>query len=269
MRKALVGALMLLFLLPGNSRSEDHYDLDVHFIDVGQGGAVLIQFKGKNILYDCGDTPMGKEVVEYLKDQKVKIIDLLIASHAHKDHIGGCIHVMEKVEVKKVYDNGSKSKTRTYKKFKELARNREYETVTKDFKEGPLEFLVAYDTREKLSEADRSILVKLVHNKVSFLFTGDCEKACEHEVLKESNVDVDILLVGHHGSNDSSTREFLEKVTPKIAVVQVGAGNPYEHPRKEALQRLNTVGARIYRTDQDGTVVIRSDGRDIDVETEK
>lgn len=273
-RRSRCLARLLVFLfaaaLPGAGFADRHWTLLVHFIDVGQGDAVLIQLRNKNILYDCGDTGKGKDVLEYLEDHDVKELDLLVASHAHKDHIGGCLHILQKMNVKSVYDNGSPSKTGTYTKFKKLAREKSsYRAITGDFKEGDLEFHVAYDTRPKLAEADRSVMVKIVHGQVGFLFTGDCEESCERELLKDANLDVDVLLVGHHGSADSSTEDFLRRVTPRVAVIQVGAGNPYGHPRKEALDRLKAAGAKVYRTDLDGSVIVMTDGREIEVEVEK
>ena len=124
--------------------------------------------------YDCGDTNKGKVVWEYLKDQGVKHLDVLMASHAHKDHVGRCSFLLQKIIVKETYDNGSPSETGTYKKFKTLARQKaRYQSITADTLVHNLEVFVAYDTKGKLSEADRSLMVKLIHDQVSFLFTGD------------------------------------------------------------------------------------------------
>lgn len=244
----------------------------VHFIDVGQGGGVFIQKDGKNILYDCGDTHAGPTVADYLAALDVETVDFLIISHAHKDHMGGCFHVLKNVKVKKVYHNGSKASTATWKKFlKEAKRADEVIVVEKDLEENGIQILVAYDSWGKRSskEADNSVLVRLVDGKIRVLLTGDCEAPCEKEVSTTSDVQSDILNVGHHGSNAASSSEFLKMVKPKVAVVQAGAGNQYGHPTKPVLDRLRQVKARIYRTDRDGTVVVLSDGQSYTVEEEK
>ena len=210
-------------------------EMAVHFIDVGQGGGVFIQKDGKNILYDCGDTFAGPTVVDYLEALDVDTIDLLVISHAHKDHMGGCIAVLKKVKVKRVYHNGSRAKTGTWKKFlKEAKKADTVVVVERDLDENGIQILVAYDSRGARfsKEADNSVLVRLVDGKVRVLLTGDCEATCEKEVSGTSDVRAEILNVGHHGSNAASSPEFLKNVKPKIAVVQAGAGNQYGHPTK-------------------------------------
>ena len=246
-------------------------EMAVHFIDVGQGGGVFIQKDGKNILYDCGDTFAGPTVTEYLDALDVDTLDLLIISHAHKDHMGGCTHVLQKVKVKRVYHNGSKARTGTWRKFLKVAGQKSRAIpVEKDMTEDDIEILVAYDSHGQYSkEADNSVLVRLIDGKVRVLLTGDCEAICEKEVSTTSNVQSEVLNVGHHGSNAASSLEFLKKVKPKIAVIQAGAGNQYGHPKPSVLTRLKQVGATIYRTDKDGSIVIHSDGNTVKAETEK
>lgn len=245
--------------------------MSVHFMDVGQGGGVFIQKDGKTILYDCGDTFAGPVVTDYLNALDVDTIDLLIISHAHKDHMGGCLHVLDKIKVKRVYHNGSKARTAIWKKFLRVAGQKSQAIpIEKDRTEEGIAMLVAYDSHGFYSkEADNSVLVRLIDGKVQVLLTGDCEAVCEKEVGKTSTVQSEILNVGHHGSDAASSPEFLEQVKPRIAVIQAGVGNQYEHPRPQVLNRLKQIGATIYRTDQDGTIVIHSDGNKVEVETEK
>lgn len=247
-------------------------EMSVHFMDVGQGGGVFIQKDGKTILYDCGDTFAGQVVTDYLDALDVEKIDLLIISHAHKDHMGGCLHVLEKMKVKRVYHNGSKARTATWRKFlKVVGQKSQAVPVEKDMTaEEGIEVLVAYDSHGLYSkEADNSVLVRLIDGKIRVLLTGDCEAVCEKEIGKTSTVQSEILNVGHHGSDAASSPEFLEQVKPRIAVIQAGTRNQYEHPRPSVLTRLKQVGATIYRTDQDGAIVIHSNGNTVEVETEK
>ncbi|MBI1892885.1 MAG: MBL fold metallo-hydrolase [Candidatus Rokubacteria bacterium] len=250
-------------------------EMAVHFIDVGQGGGVFIQKDGKNILYDCGDTFAGPAVADYLAALDVETIHFLVISHAHKDHMGGCIHVLTKstVKIKRIFHNGSNAKTGTWRKFlKEAGRADEVVVVERDRDENGIQILVAYDSRgaRYSKEADNSVLVRLVDGRVRVLLTGDCEATCEKEVSRTSDVQSDVLNVGHHGSDAASSPEFLKKVKPKIAVIQAGAGNQYNHPKQSVLKRLKQAGVtEIYRTDRHGTVVLHSNGTQVTVETEK
>ena len=270
----LLGGIVFLICL---AATPGHADMTVHFIDVGQGGGVLVQKNGKTIMYDCGDIGAGKDVVDYLDTFDVKNIDMMIISHAHQDHMGGCIAVLKSsVAVKNVYHNGSTADTKIWKKFKKVLQQKVTQNKTKvhivkqDTTEDGLEILVAYDSHgEFIKEADNSILVRLVDDQVKILLTGDCEKPCEKEIASTSPVDATVLNVGHHGSEASSSQEFLSKVSPLIAVVSAGEGNRYGHPKAAVLDRLNQVNAEIYRTDFNGSVVIRSDGKKVRVETEK
>ena len=246
--------------------------MSVHFIDVGQGGGVLIQKDGKNILYDCGDTFAGETVVDYLAALDIETIDVMIISHAHKDHMGGCIEVLEKLSVGTVYHNGSDARTGIWKKFQKAARKAQrVEVVDKDTQADGLHILVGYDSRGKrfAKEADNSLLVRITDGKTRVLLTGDCERICEHEIIKTSDVRSEILNVGHHGSDAASSPEFLAKVNPTIAIAQAGVRNQYDHPTPTVRARIRQIGARLYRTDLSGSIVIHSDGSTYQIETEK
>jgi len=247
-------------------------EMTVHFIDVGQGGGVFIQKDGQNIIYDCGDTFAGPVVLDYLEGLDVDTIDVMVISHAHKDHLGGCVDVLKKLTVKRLFHNGSKAKTGIWKKFLKTAKQADTPTtvVDEDLKQPGFDILVAYDSHGRYSkEADNSLLVRLTDGKVRVLLTGDCEAPCEAEVSKMSEVTADVLNVGHHGSAAASSLPFLQKIKPKVAVISAGAGNQFGHPKPVVLKRLEQVGAKIHRTDFDGSVVIHSDGNTFTVETEK
>jgi len=270
--RILALALTFLSFLATSALAE----MDLHFIDVGQGGGVLIQKGGKNILYDCGDTFAGTAVLDYLGTMDVPSIDAMIISHAHKDHMGGCLDVLNHITVKQVLHNGSKAKTAIWKKFLKTANTKVKDhvvVVEKDQKldgvEG-MELIVAYDADGwKGKEPDNSILVRITDDKVAALLTGDCEKKCEDEVVKASQVKATVLNVGHHGSNKSSSAAFLKTVNPKVAIISAGAGNQYGHPTSQVLSRLKQAKAAVYRTDHEGSIVIHSDGKLLQVETDK
>ena len=249
-------------------------EMTVHFINVGQGGGVFVQKDGKNVLYDCGDTFAGTIVTDYLDAIDVKSIDLLIASHAHQDHIGGCVHVLNNMEVKRVYHNSSKARTKTWRQFLKVANLKSQPSqLEKDTTEDWLQILVAYDSHGTYAkEADNSLLARLVDGSVQVLLTGDCEAACEREVSASSKVGSVVLNVGHHGASAASSAVFLSKVKPKIAVIQAGVNNQYGHPKPDVITRLLKAGVtrdKIYRTDKQSSIVVVSDGVTVQVDTEK
>jgi competence protein ComEC len=249
-------------------------DMTVHFINVGQGGGVLVQKDGKNLLYDCGDTFAGAIVTDYLEAIDVKTIDLLIASHAHQDHIGGCVHVLNNMEVKRVYHNGSKARTKTWRQFLKVANLKSQPShLEKDTTGDWLQILVAYDSHGTYAkEADNSLLARLVDGSVQVLLTGDCEATCEREVSATSKIGSFVLNVGHHGASTASSTLFLSKVKPKIAVIHAGVNNQYGHPKPDVITRLLKAGVtreQIYRTDKQSSIVVVSDGLTVEVDTEK
>lgn len=245
--------------------------MTVHFIDVGQGGAVLVQKFGKNIIYDCGDTFAEEVTRGYLRKLGVIQLDAMVISHAHEDHMGACAHIVRSFPVKKIYHNGSGAKTRAWQNFLDVAGTVEQKVVDEDIHQSEIEILVAYDIRRKRfsNEADNSLLLRLVHGKVRVLLTGDCEVPCEKAVIKGSDVTADVLNVSHHGSNEASHPEFLKTVGANIAVIQAGEKNQYGHPTKPVLDRLEKAGMKVFRTDHSGTIIIYSDGEKFWIETEK
>jgi competence protein ComEC len=274
-RRASVVIFACLILI-ASVVAPSHADLTAHFVDVGQGGAVFIQKDGKNYVYDCGDTFAAKTFIEYLEDLDVKTIDALIVSHAHKDHMGACTAILQsQITVKRVYHNGSKAATGTWRKFLKEADKAAEEVIVVDHNLELEDFtiVVAYNQRERFSkEADNSLLVRFTDGSIRVLLTGDCEAVCERALVADTTnggVKATILNVGHHGSNASSSLEFLRQVKPEIAVISAGAGNQYGHPTKPVLQRLDVIKAKVYRTDHDGSIVIRLDGTAYKIETDK
>lgn len=250
----------------------------MHFINVGQGDSILVQTPGaKTLLIDGGKTWANDTVMSYLRDLGVDELDIVIATHPDADHIGGLIAVLSNssgIEVGRFYDNGAEHDSATYEEFIGLAREHDHTAVAGDFKlelDGflDLDLIVPYDTAGYSSESnDNSVLVRAVYGDVSFLLTGDCGGSCEPSVL-DADLDADILKVAHHGSNAASGGSFLAEVTPDVAVISVGADNTYGHPHQDTLDRLETAGAVIYRTDLHGTVVVTTDGTSYAIRTEK
>lgn len=246
-------------------------NITIHYIDVGQGDSILLQSpNGSIMLIDAGDNDKGDEVVSYLQNQKINKIDYFVTTHPDADHIGGADYVMNNIEVVHVLDNGQSKTTQTYQDYILLAKQKDYEVVKRNFTI-PLDQSLGIEVLNPPQNLygdtnDNSVVIKIVFNNVRFLFGGDCEVSCEEGLLNSGlNIDVDAYKVHHHGSDTSSTSDFLSRITPKTAIISVGKDNRYGHPKNVTLDRLTNIGAQIYRTDLNGTIRITSDGSNYSV----
>ncbi|APC83265.1 ComEC/Rec2 family competence protein [Clostridium botulinum] len=245
-------------------------ELKVHYIDVGQGDSILVQTKDKNILIDAGTRKSSDSLISYLKKQHIKKLDYVIATHPHEDHIGGMPKVIEEFEISNFYAPKKTANTKIFKdmilqlKKKNLKINVAKKGISLDLSNNSsLDFLAPVkDNYENTN--DSSAVVKLTHGNTKFLFTGDAEKTSEKDILN-SNEDLssNVLKIGHHGSHSSSSKEFLDKINPKIAIISCGKNNDYGHPHKETMKELNKRNIEVYRTDIDGNIVLTSDGENI------
>ncbi|AUN20432.1 hydrolase [Clostridium botulinum] len=245
-------------------------ELKVHYIDVGQGDSILVQTKDKNILIDAGTRKSSDNLISYLKKQHIKKLHYVIATHPHEDHIGGMPKVIEEFEISNFYAPKKTANTKIFKdmilqlKKKNLKINVAKKGISLDLSNNSsLDFLAPVkDNYENTN--DSSAVVKLTHGNTKFLFTGDAEKTSEKDILN-SNEDLssNVLKVGHHGSHSSSSKEFLDKINPKIAIISCGKNNDYGHPHKETMKELNKRNIEVYRTDIDGNIVLTSDGENI------
>jgi len=244
--------------------------LETHFIDVGQGDAILIKTAEKNILIDGGDR--GDTVLNYLRNQGVSSLDLVIGTHPHADHIGGLINVMNAIPVKEIIDPGVAHTTITFEDYLDVidAKDIKFTEGRAGMKRdlgGGAEMKIVHPTSPSSSHLNNaSIVCRITFGDVSFMFTGDAEQGAESQILNSGyNLDSDILKVGHHGSNTSTTSPFLNAVSPSTAIIMCGTGNTYGHPHEETLVKLTNAGVDIYRTDTQGTIVIATDGLTYDV----
>jgi len=248
--------------------------LTISYIDVGQGDSILIQTpSGKNMLIDAGESFAEQAIASYLQSRGVQKIDVLVATHPHADHIGGMEYIVKNFEIGDIYMPKVTTTTKTYEDL--LMAIQQKGLSIHSAKAGAsiniddtlaVNILAPVGTKyDNLN--DYSVVIKMTYQKNSFLFMGDASEVSEVEILesKIEDVDSDVLKIGHHGSATSSSKKFLQAVTPKYAVISVGEGNSYGHPTQATLDRLKAIGATIYRTDKDGTVVISSDGQNIAV----
>lgn len=249
-------------------------NLQVHFIDVGQGSSTfIIGADGKTMLYDAGgdDSGSGRIVVDYIKSLGYEHIDVAVFTHPHADHINGAPTVFEELNVGSVYYPKVTHTTKTFENFVDAVSNAglKFKTAKAGVKIpfGETEATLVAPISDKYSNLnDYSATIKLTWKGSSILLTGDVEKTSEMEMINSDyDLDIDLLLVPHHGSNSSTTDEFLDKTTPSYAVISSGKDNSYGHPHKEVVSRLNERGIKTYNTAEDGTVIATLDGEKIDI----
>lgn len=255
----------------GSQSSNTGFDgLKVHYIDVGQGDSILIQVNNKNILIDAGTGESTPKLISYLKKQNIKSFEYVIATHPHEDHIGGMADVIKDFDIGRFYMPKKVADTKVFLnminalKSKNIKANVAKAGVSLDI--GPdasLKMLAPNGTNYE-SLNNYSAVLMLTYKSKRFLFEGDAEKLSEKEILNTGfDIACDVLKVGHHGSSSSTSKEFLDKAAPKIAIISCGKNNDYGHPHKVTLTNLKKHNVKIYRTDIDGTVVIKSDGNNI------
>lgn len=270
MKKKFIFCILLIFCLwPCLCFAEDL--IKIHFIDAGEGDAILIQTpQDENILIDAGNVISGFRVEDYLRKNNVSTLDWLIFTHSGLDHIGGAFFILPMFAVNKICDNGqdisglSKSQD-VYRWYEELVRkDRRYEKVDRGkkfiFKEISLEVLWP-DKKPVFSDFNpNSLVLMLSSGKFRCLLTGDLTSAAEAELLKEKfDLSADVLKIGHHGADDSTSAEFLKAVSAKIGVISVNQDNISGYPHADTLRRLKQAGCRVYRTDEQGDIVISAD----------
>ena len=254
-------------------------EIVIHFIDVGHGegtthgDAIFIDTNDKDILIDGGERDQAYRVKRYIDKLGIKKIDYIVATHAHPDHYEGLIRVMQNYQIGEVWFNGV-SNAKTALRFDPVMKKHRYEAIKKGKHiqlSDNVEIEVLHPFEEfNSNDNDMSIVIKLVHNKISFLLTGDCTEKCNNELLKsEYDLKSDILKVGHHCNKESVQLKFLKAVNPKIAVTTPGSNDKYNKPHPECLQRLDDFDIKIYRTDKEGNIAIVSDGNNYNVLTSK
>lgn len=257
-----------------NDSPQPANELDVHFIDVGQADSALLVCCDETMLIDGGNVADSSVIVTYLKNLGLSHLNYMICTHAHEDHVGGLSGPLHTVSVDEVYAPEKESSSKAYTNFKKAALSQVSEI--KHPKAGDklnlggtqITFFAPVKAYDDLNNT--SIVLKAVFGKTSFLFTGDAERESEADMIdKGFDLKADVLKVGHHGSETSTSYVFLREIMPKYAVISVGKGNSYGHPTDAVLSRLRDVGATVYRTDLQGDIVAVSDGENITFKTKK
>ena len=253
----------VLIVTPACIASEGSSNITISFLDVGQGDCSLLEVNGKTMLIDAGPSDAGPEIVRCLKNQNITSLDIVLSTHPHSDHIGGMPYVINHIKTGLFIDSGDPHTTPTYESLlKTINRqNIRYTTVrdgdTIDLDPG-IQIRVLNPPNiqgEDLNE--NSIVLKISAGPREILLMGDAGITTEESLLtRGEDLRADILKVGHHGSRHSSEREFIKAVSPEIAIIFLASDNDYGYPQKNPIQYLSDEGAKIYRTDHDGTVTI-------------
>lgn len=249
----------------------------VKIMDVGQADAALIYSNGCSAVIDAGLTSSADDISADLKGADIKDIDALLITHLHMDHAGALAKIAMSFPIDNLIIPNRDSSAEAMPTVNEaekrvVAEKGKVFTATEgmNFNIGEFEVTLLAYFPDATKENDRSIITMAKIGNKKFLFTGDAEKATEADVLAEKlNIDCDVLKVGHHGSNSSSTAAFLKAASPEYAAISVGKDNSYSHPNSKTLASLRNCGAKIYRTDRDGDISFFVENSDIRVSTEK
>lgn len=242
--------------------------LEVHFIDVGQGDATLIKADGHAMLIDAGENDKGTAVQLYLKKQGVEQLDYLVLTHTDSDHIGGADVIISKFDIGQIFMSDFKKDNKTYR---ELMESMQYKHMTyttpevgAEFALGNATFTIIAPNGDYDDPNNSSIALILDYGENSFLFSGDCEEEAEQDILDNGmNLDVDVYQVGHHGSRSSSSEDFLDAMSPEYAVISCAEKNSYGHPHARTLNNLRARKIKVFRTDEQGSIIAFSDGKEI------
>ena len=245
----------------------DKSKLNIFYLNVGQADSTLIIMGEDVMLIDAGDKSDGNNIVNFLKSQNIDEIDYLIETHSDDDHSGGIERILHDLNVKQIYMPKSailKSEIKdevSINTFSNLEQIYNLEKATWK--------VLSVDNSETVSENkdnDTSIVIQLNYENNKFLFMGDATNSVEKQLLNKNKLEkIDVLKVGHHGSNSSSSQSFLNAILPTYSIISVNNSEYSKHPSTETLKRLNSINSEIYRTDEKGTIWITSDGTKIEL----
>jgi beta-lactamase superfamily II metal-dependent hydrolase len=251
--------------------------LSIHFIDVGQADSILVRApNGENMLIDGGDENDADTIINYLKNEGISHLDIVVATHPHHDHIGSLDDVIKAFPVSLVYMPNLPYDTKYYH---DLFRNISEKQIQVERAKAGVIFRMGFAVKVEMLAPraayykyinDYSAVIKINHGKNYFLLMADAGAEEERELLmkKKDKIQADVIKIGHHGANTGSTMKFLKKVKPKTAVISVGKNNPYHFPSKDVLSRLEKQNATVYRTDELGSIIAISNGNKIHFKTD-
>lgn len=245
-----------------------------HYIDVGQGDSEFLELpNGQTMLIDASTKDQSDTIIEYIESKGYSSIDYVIATHPHADHIGGMAAVIEHFDIGTVYMPNIETSTKTFENLLETIMDKGLKIKTAKagvsvLDTADLDIEMLAPVQKSYSNLNNySAVIKVTYKDTAFLYMGDAETEIEEEIT--ADVSADVIKVGHHGSDTSSSQNFVERVSPRYAIMEVGADNSYGHPKSEIIERWENNGATVYRTDLNGNIIVTSDGQNITVNTEK
>lgn len=260
--------------LPEETDVPQGSELTIYFMDVGQADAALLCCDGEFILIDGGNTADSSFVYSFLKQHNADHLKYIICTHPHEDHVGGLAGALNYATVEHALCSSQSYDSKAFESFVKYLDDQniplERPVVGDTFYFGSASATVLGPARTAEDINNESIVLYIRHGKNTFLFTGDAEREEEQDILDAwDNISADVLKVGHHGSEYSTTYPFLRAVAPQYAVISVGADNTYGHPTEATLSRLRDADVTVYRTDKQGTIVCVSDGTSVSFSSEK
>lgn len=247
--------------------------IKIHYIDVGQGDSIFIELPNKKtMLIDAGESSKGKIASSYISNLGYYKIDYIVGTHPHTDHIGGLAHIINSFDIGNIYMPKAVSTSKTYENLLNTISQNGLKITTARAgvniaSESNLNINIVAPNREYSDLNNSSAVVKITYGNRKFLFMGDAETKSENDII--SDVSADVIKVGHHGSDTSSGQSFVNKVNPKYAIIMVGNNNQYNHPYQIIIDRWINSGAKVYRTDINGNIIVISDGNLLDINSSR
>ena len=268
-----------LFNQNNNQNQNDYINtnndlLKVHYLDVGQGDSIFIELpNNETMLIDAAESYQSEKIINYLKNLNYQKIDYVIGTHPHTDHIGGLKDIINTFEIGKIYMPKVVSTTKTYESLLMAIKDKNLKINTAKagtsiIDTDDLKINILAPNNSTYTELNNySVVTKITYGTTKFLFMGDAEKLSENEI--KENVTADVIKIGHHGSNTSSSIDFIKKVNAKYGIISVGLNNKYNLPKEETITNWKNSGTKIYLTSINGTITAISDGTNIKIESEK
>ena len=268
-----------LFNQNNNQNQNDYINtnndlLKVHYLDVGQGDSIFVELpNNETMLIDAAESYQSENIINYLKNLNYQKIDYVIGTHPHTDHIGGLKDIINTFEIGKIYMPKVVSTTKTYESLLMAIKNKNLKINTAKagtsiIDTDALKINILAPNNSTYTELNNySVVTKITYGTTKFLFMGDAEKLSENEI--KENVTADVIKIGHHGSNTSSSIDFIKKVNAKYGIISVGLNNKYNLPKEETITNWENSGTKIYLTSTNGTIRASSDGTNIKIESEK
>lgn len=272
MKKIITLLLLAALLLCGcgapaatEAPTEPLGELKVHFIDVGHGDSMVVECNGEFMLIDAGESYAGPTVISYLQNLGVEKLDIVVSTHPHTDHMTGFTTVLQEFALGKVYRSYRTSDEPFYINFMSILKEQNVTPAVlragTSFTLGKATVTVVGPVQQYSNVNNDSLVLMIEFGSTRFLLTGDMEQMAENDLLASgTDLKADVLKVGHHGSNTSTSAAFLDAVQPKYGVISVGSKNAHNLPDAGPISRMEERNIAIYRTDTMGTVVATSDG---------